>query len=481
MTKYDYDIGVIGGGAAGLTVASGSSQLGAKTVLVEQEKKLGGDCLHYGCVPSKTLIHIASAYNSLRYMKSLGLPAVEQKKVDFTAVSQRIQSVIEMIQVHDSVERFSRLGVEVTFGKAKFLDSHTVAVGSRKINAGKWLIATGSSPYIPDFAGDGSDLCLTSRDIFSLARLPSSLVVLGAGAVAVEMAQAFARLGCKVTVVQRSDQILSKEDSELAAIVHSSLEKDGVEILLEHLVVSVANEGESKVVHVRAKNGQRKRLVCTEVLAAYGRVANVQDLGLEDAGVKYNANGIEVDNRLRTSVKHIYAAGDVLGQYQFTHAAGYEGGIVLTNAILGIPRKVDYRWMPRCIYSDPEIALLGKTEKELQNENREYTVWQEEFRDNDRALAENAGKGCVKLLLSHKGKPLGIHIVGRNAGDLLAEWVAVVNGKMKLSTLAGAVHPYPTLAEINKQVVGKYFSEKLFSDRVRKVLKMIFTYQGRAV
>lgn len=479
MAKYDYDIGVIGGGAAGLTVASGSAQLGAKTILLEQEEKLGGDCLHYGCVPSKTLIHSATAYNSLRDMEMLGLPAVKKSPVDYSLVADRIQKVINTIQVHDSVERFNGLGVEVAFGTAEFVDSHSVKVDKRVVIAKKWLVATGSSPFIPDFKG--KEFCLTNRDIFSLPQLPEHLVVLGGGAIGIEIAQAFARLGSKVSVVQRSEQILSREDKELADIVMQALVGDGVKFYLGHTVEKIEQEKGVYKVTVIDNKKNKINVNCTHVLAAYGRRPNVESLLLEKAGVDYNEKGVSVDARLRTNVKHIYAAGDVTGKYQFTHAAGYEGGIVITNAIMGLPRKVNYQWMPHCTYTDPEFAVVGKTEKELTAEGQSYSVWTEDFKNNDRAQAEATITGKIKLLLSSKGKPLGVHIVGHNAGDLLAEWVAVVNGKLKLSTLAGAIHPYPTQAEINKRVVGQYFGKKLFSDKMRRALKLIHRYQGSAV
>lgn len=479
MSKYEYDIGVIGGGATGLTVSSGSAQLGAKTILLEQEEKLGGDCLHYGCVPSKTLIHAADAYHSLLGMDELGLPVVERSPVNFSRVSGRIQSVIDTIQVHDSVERFNRLGVEVAFGVAEFAGSHSVKIGARTVTAKKWLVGTGSSPFIPKF--EGSEYCLTNREIFSLSELPEHLVVLGGGPVGIEMAQAFVRLGSKVSLIQRSGQILSREDKDLADIVMQSLASEGIEFYLEHTVEKISKQDRDFQLVIVDKQKKQKKLSSSHVLAAYGRVPNVKSLLLDKAGIQYHDKGIPVDARLRTNVKHIYAAGDVLGKYQFTHAAGYEGGIVITNAVMGLPRKVNYQWMPRCTYSDPEFAVVGKTEKELHAEGHVYSVWTEDFKNNDRAQAEAAVTGKIKLLLSSKGKPLGVHIVGRNAGDLLAEWIAVVNGKLKLSTLAGAIHAYPTQAEINKRVVGQYFSEKLFSDKMRKALKIIHRYQGSAV
>ncbi len=481
MARFDYDIGVIGGGAAGLTVASGASQLGAKTLLVEKENLLGGDCLHFGCVPSKTLIKTARVYQSMKEAGRYGLPVPDLGPVDFLLVAERIRQVIEHIQQHDSVERFAGLGVQVSFGSVVFSDEHTISLAGRPVTAAKWLVATGSSPAIPQLEGLSDIPYLTNRDIFSLPTLPESLIILGAGAIAVEMAQAFCRLGAKVTVLQRGEQILSKEDPDMAEIVKKSLEEEGVVFHLGCTLLRVGKSGRDKEVFFTDSHGLDRSVGGGQILVALGRSVNIGGLGLENIGIACSSRGIEVDNCLRTSHKHIYAAGDVIGGYQFTHAAGYEGGVVLTNAILGLPRKVDYTWMPWCTYTSPELASIGLNEKRARAAGIDYRVWIEQFAGNDRAKAEAETTGFVKLILDRKSRPLGVQILGPHAGDLLAEWVAVLNGGVKLSTLAGAIHPYPTLAEINKRVVGNIYSGKLFSETVKKALKLIFRYQGRAV
>jgi pyruvate/2-oxoglutarate dehydrogenase complex dihydrolipoamide dehydrogenase (E3) component len=481
MSRFDYDIGIIGGGAAGLTVASGASQLGAKTLLVEKEKLLGGDCLHFGCVPSKTLIKTARVYQLMKDAARYGLPSVVPGPVDFSLIAERISQVIADIQHHDSVERFNGLGVEVRFGSASFTDEHTISLAGRSLTAAKWLIATGSSPAIPVLDGLSELEYLTNRDIFSLSSLPESLIVLGAGAIAVEMAQAFSQLGAKVAVVQRGKQILSKEDQDMADGVRKSLAASGVSFHLGSTLRKAVKNGASKTIVFTDDQGAEQSISASEILVALGRSANVNGLGLEGIGIECSSQGITVDKRLRTRHKHIFAAGDVIGGYQFTHAAGYEGGVVLTNAILGLPRRVDYTWMPWCTYTSPELASIGFNEKRARAAGLDYRVWTESFAANDRAHAEGEREGCIKLLLDRRGRPLGVQILGPHAGDLLSEWVAVLNGGVKLSTLAGAIHPYPTLAEINKRVVGNIYSLKLFSDTVRKALKLIYRYQGRAI
>ncbi len=480
MDIHDYDIGVVGAGAAGLTVASGAAQLGARTLLVEQDAYLGGDCLHFGCVPSKTLIKSARAYHMMKNGPRYGLPAVEVPPVDFTRIAARIRSVIDTIQAHDSEERFCGLGVKVNYGSPAFLDDHTVMLNGRRITAAKWVLTTGSSPEVPSIPGLKETPYITNREIFSLDRLPQSMIVLGAGPIAIEMAQAFRRLGTKVTVVQRSGQILSKEDKDMADMVMDVLEREGVEFRLNTSVQSIANLGSTREVNVTTEDGKMERLTAETILVALGRSSNIDGLNLEAAGVESTRKGITVDARMRTNRPHIYAGGDVTGAWQFTHAAGYEGGIIIANAVFHFPRKADYTFVPWCTYTEPELASIGMNEKAAKAAGIKYEGLMEEFRENDRGLAESEDVGRLKMLLDEKGKPIGVQIFGPHAGELLSEWVAVLSAKVKLSTLAGSVHPYPTLAEINKKVAGDFVSRTLFSDKVKKGLKFFFHLKGRA-
>ena len=480
MAKFDYDIGVIGGGAAGLTVGAGAAQLGAKALIIEKEPSLGGDCLHFGCVPSKTLIKSAHVYHDMQRAAEYGLPQVELPPVDFSRVSARIKSVIEKIQVHDSVERFCKLGAKVEFGAPRFMDEHLLELNGQKISAKNWVIATGSSSSTPPFPGLENTPYLTNKEIFSLDSLPESLIVLGAGPIAVEMAQAFARLGSKVTVIQRSAQILSKEDKDMADIVMAAMEEEGVQFYLGSAIQAITDLGDERQVELTDGAGKAHVLKASALLLALGRKANIQGLGLEEIGVETGNKGIVVDNRLRTSHSHIYAPGDVNGAYQFTHAAGYEGGIVVSNAIFHLPRKADYTWMPWATYCDPELASIGMNEKAAKAAGIEYQIWTEKFADNDRAIAEGEERGIIKMILDSSEKPLGVQLTGPRAGDLLGEWVAILNGKTKLSSIAGAIHPYPTLTEINKRVVGSFFSPKIFSPTIKKGLKFFFNLKGAA-
>ncbi len=478
MGTFDYDIGVIGGGAAGLTAASGAAQFGARTVLVEKEPLLGGDCLHFGCVPSKTLIKSASLYHQAGRFASYGLPKIQTAPVDFSSIRARINSVIATIQHHDSVARFNELGVDVAFGQAAFCDNHEVDTGERRISARKWVIATGSSAAMVPLPGLADIGVLTNREIFSLDYLPESLLIIGAGPIGIEMAQAFNRLGSEVTVLQRSSRILSKEDAQLSLELQRVLENEGVTLHLGCAMREAASEKGGKQVFIRTAAGDDLVVAGTDILVAAGRSVNVDALRLENAGVTYSSSGIEVDSRLRTSTKNIYAAGDVIGGYQFTHAAGYEGSIVVSNSVVGLPRKADYQWMPHCTYSDPEIGGMGLSEDQARERGIDYRVFEEVFGDNDRAQAEGQTTGRIKLLLDKKDKILGVRIFGFHAGDLLGQWAALLNGRVKLSVAASNVQPYPTLAEINKRVIGAVLSEKIFSDKVRALLKFVHRYRG---
>ncbi len=479
MSAYDFDIGIIGGGSAGLTIAAGAAQLGAKTLLIEKEKELGGDCLHFGCVPSKTLIKTARAYHQMKNATSYGLPEVDVPPVDFARVVDRIRSVIGAIQKHDSAERFCGLGARVETGNPAFVDEHSVSLDGIPYTAKTWVIATGSSPVIPPIAGLDKTRCMTNRDIFTLDRLPKSMIIVGGGPIGIEMGQAFSRLGTAVTVVEMGDAILPKEDKDMSDLVMGLLQAEGIRFRLNASILRVVHAAAEQEVVI--KTGDATETLCAEaLLVAAGREANLKGLGLEIMGVDFDRRGLKLDERLRTTQKHIYGAGDVTGGYQFTHAAGYEGGVVVTNAVFHLPRKVDYTYLPWCTYTDPELASIGMNEKAAQDAGIKYSVWAEDFRGNDRSLAEGEATGKIKMLLDEKEKPIGVQILGPRAGDLLAEWVAVFNGKTALSTLASAVHPYPTMGEINKKVAGTFLSTKIFSEPMKKGLKLFFNLRGRA-
>ena len=480
MASYDFDIGIIGGGSAGLTVAAGSAQLGAKTLLIDKDGRLGGDCLHYGCVPSKTLIRTAHVYHLMKRARDFGLPEVEPGPVDFRNVSGRIKSVISKIQKHDSVQRFCGLGAKVEFGEPEFIDEHSLRLKGQTYSAKNWVIATGSSPLIPAVQGLDATTYITNREIFYLDHLPASMIIFGGGPIGIEMAQAFCRLGTKVSVVQRSGQILHKEDCDMAVAAMEVLKREGVTFYLNTSIVRTKDAGGEREVVVKAADLSTVELKAESILVATGRRPNIEGLGLDRIGIEFDEKGIKVDDRMRTSQKHIFAAGDVSGGYLFTHAAGYEGGIVVSNAIFHLPRKADYTFLPWCTYTDPELASIGMNEVAAKKAGLEYSVWTEEFRTNDRSLAEGEETGKIKMILNEKEEPVGVQIFGPHAGDLVSEWVVALNGGVKLSRLGSAIHPYPTIAEINKKVATNFLSKKIFSDKMKKGLKFFFNLRGRA-
>ncbi len=479
MAVYDFDIGIIGGGAAGLTITSGAAQFGAKALLIEKEKALGGDCLHYGCVPSKTLIRTANVRRLMERAGQFGLPGVDLKPVNYRDIAKRIQSVIGRIEEFDSAERFCKLGARVEFGEAVFIDEHSVRLNGRTYSAKNWVIATGSSPDTPPIEGVDKTPYITNREIFALDHLPASMIAIGGGPVSIEMAQAFTRLGTRVTVIERGGQILGNEDKDFADTLMHVLASEGIRFHLNAKILNMKDFGTEKEVVIESGSGFQS-LRGETILIAAGRKANLAGLGLEGISVAFDKRGLRVDSRLRTTHPHIFAAGDATGAFLFTHAAGYEGGIVLGNAVLHLPRKVDYTWLPWCTYTDPELASIGMNEKRAAAAGVRYSVWTEEFRTNDRSLAEGEETGLIKLLLGENERPLGIQIFGPHAGDLISEWVAVMNGGIRLSKIASAVHPYPTLAEINKKVVTSFYSGKIFSEKVKKALAFFFNLKGRA-
>ena len=394
----------------------------------------------------------------------------------------RVNGVIEHIQHHDSVERFCGLGAQVAFGSPSFIDDHTVNLDGQNLSARSWIIASGSSPALPPVEGLANTPYWTNETIFSQRELPARLIVLGGGPIGLELAQAMGRLGSRVTIVEFMDQILGPEDRDIADIVQQQLKEEGITIYTA--TKAVKTQYNNSLFHLTVAEavgkGQTGILKAEALLVAAGRKPNIDGLGLEAAGVKFTPRGIPADSRMKTNIKHIYACGDVNGVFPFTHVAGYEAGIALTNAVLRLPRKADYAKIGWCTYTDPEVASIGLNEKRAKKDNIKYRLWEESFADNDRAQAEGETKGKIKLLVSPRGKLLGCQIVGAHAGELIHEWVIAVNGSVQLSAIAGAVHIYPTISEISKRVSGKIFAEKIFSSRVKGILKLIFRLKGRA-
>jgi pyruvate/2-oxoglutarate dehydrogenase complex dihydrolipoamide dehydrogenase (E3) component len=478
MSKYDYDMIIIGGGAAGLTVAAGAAQLGAKTALIEKEK-LGGDCLHYGCVPSKTLIKVAKVYHYAKNLNAFGLPKVDVPPCNLKSVMDHVREVIDKVAVHDSVERFQGLGVDVIFGGAQFVSEHEVNANGKTLSGKRFTIATGSSPMVFPIEGLEKTGFVTNKEVFSLAELPGRLVVLGAGPIGSELAHAFARLGSKVTLIDLVEYPLSIEDHDIAEVVIKQMVGDGISLRMSSKAKKVCQEGDHKVVVIEGKEGQEEAIQCDEILVATGRSVNVGGLNLEAAGVNYTNKGIETDLHMKTSQKHIYAAGDVNGKFPFTHMAGAEGSVIVRNAIMHVPGKINYNMTPWVIFTDPEMASIGCNEKRAKADDISYDIYSEDFEEVDRALAESEYQGKIKILTeSGSNKIIGVQIVGLHAGELIGASVLALNKGMKLSDLAAPIFAYPTLSEIHKKSAGKYYAQKIFSPKVKSILKFFFGYQG---
>ncbi|WP_242602068.1 dihydrolipoyl dehydrogenase family protein [Legionella yabuuchiae] len=459
------DIAIIGGGSAGLSFASGAAQLGAKVVLVEGHK-MGGDCLNYGCVPSKSLL---AAARSFYHVKEASYFGVEAKKLDinFSKVMAHVHAVIDKISEHDSVERFESLGVTVIKEKAEFQDTQTLKAGDFLIEAKYFVVATGSSPFVPPIDGLDSVPYKTNETIFDLKSQPSHLIVIGGGPIGCELGQAFAMLGSEVTILE-AETILPHDDASCVEIVRNQFEKMKITLHEKSKVIKVHQNNDEIQVMIEKEGGEMK-VTGSHLFVATGRRPNVKDLNLEKVNVKYSTKGIEVDERLRTKNKKVYAIGDVIGAYQFTHIANYHAGIVLRNILFWLPAKVDYHAIPWVTYTTPELAHAGISAKEASGRDDVQTT-EFTFADNDRAQAEHATIGRIKAIITKKGKILGVTIVGKNAGELLLPWVMAIREKKSLRTFADAIAPYPTLSEVSKQVAGEFYKPKLFSKWVNRVV-----------
>lgn len=464
--KIKADICVIGAGSGGLSVAAGAAQMGARTVLVERGA-MGGDCLNTGCVPSKALIAAAKHAYDMTDGERFGI-APAKPKVDFVKVNAHVKGVIAAIAPNDSVARFEGLGVTVLQGEARFKDRQTVIVGHTEIRARRFVIATGSRASIPPIPGLDAVPYMTNETVFDNTQCPEHLVIIGGGPIGMEMAQAHRRLGAKVTVVEAL-RALSKDDPELASFVVDRLTREGVEIIEGARIESVSStDGKIAV----ALEGGRV-VKGSHLLVATGRRPNVEALDLEKAGVKFSAHGVDVDDRLRTANKHIFAIGDAIGGLQFTHVANYHAGIVIRNALFRLPAKVDYANIPWVTYTDPELAHVGETEAEARARHMKINVLRWHLAENDRAQATRETEGQIKIITDMHSRILGCTIVGPNAGELILPWVLAKSRGLKLSAMAGVIVPYPTLSEISKRVAGAYYTPTLFSPRTRALVRFL--------
>ncbi|HKJ23012.1 MAG TPA: FAD-dependent oxidoreductase [Gammaproteobacteria bacterium] len=473
--RPEFDICVIGGGAGGLVVAAGGASLGAKVALVEHQA-LGGDCLHYGCVPSKALLHAAKVAHTVRRARDFGIEA-PPPAVDLAQVMARVSRVVQSIAVNDSPERFGAMGVEVIFGEGRFADRRTLRVGDRDITARHFVIATGSRPAVPPVEGLAHSPYLTNETVFSLREPVPRLIVLGGGPVGVEMAQAFARLGSEVQIVHRRARLLPADDPDLAEVVARRLAAEGIGLHLDSRVTRVAGRAGGIRVTLAA-GGEEQHLEGSHLLVAAGRRANTEALNLEAAGVAVDgARGIVTDRRLRTANPAVYACGDVVGPYRFTHMAEHHGGVILRNVIFRLPARVRERAIPWCTFTDPELARVGLSESEARRQGLDHRVYTFPFSDIDRAHAEGATEGFAKIVTDPRGRLLGAALVGPQAGELIHEYCLAVSKGMKAADLSGVIHIYPTLAQINRKVADVRMKAGLTPTR-KKWIQRLFRLRG---
>jgi len=458
-----YDIAIIGAGSGGLSVAAGAAQLGAKVALIEKHK-MGGDCLNYGCVPSKALIAAGAAAQTIRTAGQFGVNGHEPA-VDFAKVHAHVHGVIASIAPQDSVERFEKLGCHVIKAAATFVSATEIEAGGTRITARRFVVATGSKAFVPPIPGIKDIKAYTNETICDLVEAPEHLIVIGGGPIGIEMAQAHRRLGCKVTVIEAFG-IMPKDDPDAVAVVRVRLGAEGLAIIERAKVESVVQAGNGIAVRF-TRAGKSETISGSHLLVAAGRRANVTDLGLDAAGIAFSPKGIEVDARLRTSNKRVFAIGDVAGGYQFTHVAGYHAGIVVRNALFNLPARVDYKAVPWVTYTDPELAQVGKLLAEAQLTDAGASATQWSLTENDRAQAERATEGFIKVVTAKGGKILGATIVGRHAGELILPWVLAVQKSMTMRDMTRIIAPYPTLSEISKRAAGAYYAPSLFSKRTQ--------------
>ncbi len=472
MAKYDMTI--IGGGSGGLTAARIAMALGASVLLVDKER-LGGDCLNYGCVPSKSLIHVARVVQQAKEAAKLGLTPA-QLQVNMGKVSEYIQGVIRRVA---EGEKVYTEGVTVKFGQVSFKSPTELVLNGETFTSRNTLLATGSHPIKPKVEGLEETGYLTNEDVFDLTNLPASIVIVGGGPIGVELSQAFERLGAKVTIIQGPGRILPREEPEVSETVAKVLESEGITIVTEARFVKAGRNGNKKV--VTAKRGEQTlTFEADEIILALGRQANVEGLKLEAAGIKYDNKGIKVDDYLQTSASNVLAIGDVIGGYLFTHVAAYQAGIAVRNALVPVgKKKVDYRVVPWCTFTDPEAARVGLTPDEAEKQYKKVRIVKFPWADIDRAQAEGETMGFIKLVLAgKKDEIVGVHMVGARAGEMLGEMALAMQNNLTINDILNTIHTYPTMNTGIQQTVFEAYLEGEAASNNRKIVRTVLSLRG---
>ena len=444
------DVCIIGAGSGGLSVAAGAVQMGASVVLLEGHK-MGGDCLNYGCVPSKALLHAGKS------------------GMGWAEAHDHVRNTIATIEPHDSVERFEGLGVRVITEYGQFISENEVQAGEYVIEARRFVVSTGSSPFVPPIPGIENVPYETNETIFQMKEQPEHLLIVGGGPIGMEMAQAHRRLGCEVTVIEGM-KALGRDDPEMAAQVLKALRDEGIAI--EEAAMAAEVRGKAGAIEVEAKDGRIFK--GTHLLMAVGRKPNTDKLNLDAAGIEPTRGGIKVDESLRTTNRKVYAIGDVAGGLQFTHVAGYHAGVIIRSMLFGLPSKQRTDHIPWATYTSPEMAQIGLTEAQAKDAHgNKMEVARFDFAGNDRAIATQQTNGLIKVMIV-KGRPVGVSIVGPNAGEMINLWALALANRLKMGQIAAMVAPYPTMAEVSKRAAGAYFSPRLFDNPwVKRIVGLV--------
>lgn len=467
---FNYDIIILGGGSAGIVSGVMAGALKMRVLLIEKGK-MGGECLNTGCVPSKALIHAAKVAHTIRTASQVGITAPLLADDAAAGVMAHVRETITQVQSADATEKLLRdNGVEIGHGSAHFVDPHTLEMDGKRVTAQNFILATGSHPTVPDVLGLREAGFVTNQTVFDLDNIPKALLVVGGGPNGVEMAQAFGRLGSQVTLVEAEGRLLARDDSELASALERHLRREGIDVRLNSKPTSVQSVGGRRVVTI-LREDSREAVACDEILVAAGRAPNTDGLNLEAAGVEYDRKRVPTDAQLRTTASHIYACGDLLGAYQFSHMAEYEAKTVVRNIVFPGAAKADFRLDPWTTFTDPEVAHLGLTEDEATQQGLNVEVYRQPFAQNDRAITDNEAEGFIKVLTQGlAGKIVGVQIFGPRAGELLQEWILAMQHGHSIRDVADMVHVYPTLSMACQHVAQRWYERKSQEPPAQKAL-----------
>ncbi|HUT86294.1 MAG TPA: FAD-dependent oxidoreductase [Elusimicrobiales bacterium] len=469
MNNYDYDLIVVGGGAAGFTASKTALGLGKKVAMIEK-KKLGGECTHTGCIPSKALIQCAKIAKHIKDCKNYGISLNGSYDINTDNVMEHVRGVVEKIYQTHSPETFEKIGIKVFFASPHFIDNHTVEINGQKITSKKFILCTGSSPAVPRLEGLDNVSYLTNKNVFSIKKIPASMTIIGGGPIGIEMAQAFTRLGTEVTVLVRS-KILPKDDVELTDMLHKRLVSEGVKFVIGMQILKVYENNLKITTEIKTQEGT-KNITSDTIFIATGRKPNLEGLNLEDANVIYSDKGVQVTNVLQTSANNIYACGDIVMPYQFSHISEYEAAKAAMNAFLPVKQTVNYSNIIWATFTEPEFAHAGMTEKEARTRyGNKIKIHRYKYDDIDRAQTDNASTGLAKFIYLSSGKILGAHILGARAGDIIHEAQILKTLNMSFYNISKVIHAYPTYADITRQAGKKAYVKKLLNNPIVKLVK----------